>query len=153
MLFYCLFQCFEEKEYQMESKQNETFGRVIFGTEATQATCSRRQGSFKEAMRQGGTPCPLGHAPHPRGPLVAPLTDFFHLYILIYLKTSGRTIDREFRRQKHPQPPKTNLDPFRHPAGGGNPSLAAIFIILALSMTRREQFILGVEGMYQQLCV
>ena len=30
MLFYCLFQYFEEKEYQMESKQNETFGIVIF---------------------------------------------------------------------------------------------------------------------------
>ena len=25
-----LFQCFEEKEYQTESKRNETFGRVIF---------------------------------------------------------------------------------------------------------------------------
>ena len=24
--------------------------------------------------------------PHPRGPLVAPLTDFFRLYILIYLE-------------------------------------------------------------------
>ena len=31
---FCLFQCFKEKEYQTESKRNETFGRVIFGTEA-----------------------------------------------------------------------------------------------------------------------
>ena len=30
MLFYCLFQYFEEKEYQTESKRNETFGNVIF---------------------------------------------------------------------------------------------------------------------------
>ena len=30
MLFYCLFQYFEEKEYQTESKWNETFGIVIF---------------------------------------------------------------------------------------------------------------------------
>ena len=29
---FCLFQCFAEKEYQTESKRNETFGRVIFGT-------------------------------------------------------------------------------------------------------------------------
>ena len=29
---FCLFQCFAEKEYQTESKQNETFGSVIFGT-------------------------------------------------------------------------------------------------------------------------
>ena len=33
-LFFSLLQCFEEKEYQTESKRNETFGRVIFGTEA-----------------------------------------------------------------------------------------------------------------------
>ena len=39
-------------------------------------------------MRQGGAPAPLG-APHPRGPLVAPLTDFFRLYISIYPKTIG----------------------------------------------------------------
>ena len=29
--FFCLFQYFEEKEYQTESKRNETFGSVIFG--------------------------------------------------------------------------------------------------------------------------
>ena len=34
------FQCFAEKEYQTESKRNETFGRVIFGTNAIQETGS-----------------------------------------------------------------------------------------------------------------
>ena len=29
---FCLFQCFAEKEYLTESKRNETFGSVIFGT-------------------------------------------------------------------------------------------------------------------------
>ena len=38
--------------------------------------------------------CPPGRAPHPRGPLVTPLTDFFRL------KTSGNRIDQEFRRRK-----------------------------------------------------
>ena len=33
-----LFQCFEEKEYQTESKRNETFGNVIFGTNVIQET-------------------------------------------------------------------------------------------------------------------
>ena len=51
-----LFQCFEEKEYQTESKWNETSERVIFGMEAIQETWSRRQGSFEEATWQGGTP-------------------------------------------------------------------------------------------------
>ena len=29
---FCLFQCFAEKEYQTESKQNETFAGIVFGT-------------------------------------------------------------------------------------------------------------------------
>ena len=91
---FCLFQCFTEKEYQTESKRNETFGRVIFGTKAIQETWSRREGSFEEATRQGGAPYPRGRAPHPRGPLMAPLTDFFRLYSPTY------KIDREFRRRK-----------------------------------------------------
>ena len=40
---FCLFQCFEEKEYQMESKRNETFGSVIFGTNVIQRTWSASQ--------------------------------------------------------------------------------------------------------------
>ena len=88
LLFSCLFQCFEEKEYQTESKRNETFARVIFGTEATQETLSIRQGSFEVATRQGGAPAPWA-CPHPCGPLVAPRTDFFHLYISIYPKNIG----------------------------------------------------------------
>ena len=54
-----LFQCFAEKEYQTESKRNETFGRVIFGTEAIQKTWSLRKGSNEEGTRQGGAH-PLG---------------------------------------------------------------------------------------------
>ena len=51
---FCLFQCFAEKEYQTESKQNETFSRIIFGTNAIQETWSGRQGSNEAATRQGG---------------------------------------------------------------------------------------------------
>ena len=53
---FSLFLRFVEKEYQTESKRNETFGRVIFGMEAIQETWSRRQGSFEEATKQGGAP-------------------------------------------------------------------------------------------------
>ena len=83
MLFFCLFQCFAEKEYQTESKRNETFGRVIFGTNTIQdLDCtSRKQRGGHEAGRRV---LPPGRAPHPRGPLVAPLTNFFRLYISIY---------------------------------------------------------------------
>ena len=83
MLFFCLFQSFAEKEYQTESKRNETFGNVIFGTNMIQRTWSGRQAINKEATRQGRA-YPPGHALHPRGPLVAPPTYFFLLYISTY---------------------------------------------------------------------
>ena len=35
-----LFRCFTEKEYQTESKRNETFGSVIFGTNVILETWS-----------------------------------------------------------------------------------------------------------------
>ena len=47
-----------KKEYQTESKRNETFGRVIFGTEAIQKTWSVRKGSNEEGTRQGARPPP-----------------------------------------------------------------------------------------------
>ena len=51
LLFSGLFQCFKEKEYQTESKRNETFGSVIFGKNMIRETWSASQGSIEEAMR------------------------------------------------------------------------------------------------------
>ena len=48
---FCLFQCFAEKEYQTESKRNETFARIVFGTNTIQETWSGGQGSNEAAMR------------------------------------------------------------------------------------------------------
>ena len=48
-----LFQCFAEKEYQTESKRNETFGKVIFGKKAIQETWTTCQGINEESTRQG----------------------------------------------------------------------------------------------------
>ena len=63
MLFFCLFQCFEEKEYQTESKRNETVRNVIFGTNMIQRTWSGRQATNEVATKQGAHPPPLW-APH-----------------------------------------------------------------------------------------
>ena len=35
---FCLFQCFAEKEYQTESKRNETFAVIFLGPEDNQET-------------------------------------------------------------------------------------------------------------------
>ena len=67
-IFFCLFQCFTEKEYQTESKRNETFLRVIFGTNMIQETWSGGQERSKEAMRQEGAPRGAGAPPPSRGP-------------------------------------------------------------------------------------
>ena len=49
--FFCLFQSFAEKEYQTESKRNETFGNMIFGTNVIQRTWTLRQDINQEGTR------------------------------------------------------------------------------------------------------
>ena len=84
----------------MESKRNETFGRVIFGMEAIQETWSRSHASCEVASRQGGAPYPLGAPPTLLGPSWLPRPTSFAYLCPYTLKTSGSTIDREFRRRK-----------------------------------------------------
>ena len=71
----------------MESKQNETFGRVIFGTNVIQRTWSASQDAPEAATRVEGTPSPTRRAPLSRGPLGRPPTYFFLLYIPMYPQT------------------------------------------------------------------
>ena len=78
---FCLFQCFEGKEYQTESKRDETFGNVIFGTNVIQRTWSGRQEINEEATRQGGAPAPWAR-PHPRGSTDLLLPPIFFLSVL-----------------------------------------------------------------------
>ena len=48
---FCLFQYFEEKEYQTESKRNETFASVIFGTNLIRRAWSVSQKTAGASMR------------------------------------------------------------------------------------------------------
>ena len=120
MLFSCLFQCFEEKEYQTESKRNETSGKVIFGTEAIQGTWS----GCKEASRRPrgrGARLPPGRALHPRGPFVAPPTYFFLLYIPTYpenIRGGSKTL--------FPPPQPSEPVRFHHGAFSGAPLKGAL---------------------------
>jgi len=67
-IVFFLFQYFEEKEYQTESKCNETFRSVIFGTNVIQRTWSASQEAVEAATRVEGAPTPTGCAPYLVGP-------------------------------------------------------------------------------------
>ena len=94
----------------MESKWNETSGRVIFGTNVIQGTWNGRQAINEEAMRQGGAPGGRGVGGSPT--LVAPLTDFFHLYILIYPKNIREHHETLFPPPQPSVPMRSHLGAF-----------------------------------------
>ena len=84
--FFCLFQCFEETEYQTESKRNETFENVIFSPNVIQETWTLLQEVTEAVTRVGGAP--LGRAPC----LVAPLLLHQRTHSsYIYLRTPKRS--------------------------------------------------------------
>ena len=111
LLFYCLFQCFEEKEYQMESKRNETFGRLFLERKQ-----SRRLGvDVREASRwpRGREArLPPGRAPTLMGPSWLPWpTSFAYIYSYT-LKTSRSTTKPYFHRHNLLYPWDPILGPF-----------------------------------------
>ena len=119
MLFFYLFQCFEGKEYQTESKRNETFERVIFGTNVIRRTWSGRQEITEEATRQGGAPTPWARPP----PSWAPRGSTYLLLPPIYTYVPPN-------HQGHPRKPNSTAATlctceipswglFRRSAGGG----------------------------------
>ena len=71
--FFYLFQYFEEKEYHRESKRNETFGSVIFGTNVIQRTWSLRKAINEEGTRQGACPPPSWAPPSSTDVLLPPI--------------------------------------------------------------------------------
>ena len=111
MLFFCLFQNFAEKEYQTESKRNETVRNVIFGANVIQRTWSPRQDINQESTRQGAR-LPPGCALHPRGAHVAPPTYFFLLYIPTYPQTNRSIHENLIPRPQPSVPVRSHLGAF-----------------------------------------
>ena len=108
---FCLFQCFEGKGYQTESKWNETFGNVISGTNVIQRTWSGRQATNEAATRQGAR-LPPRRALHPVGPswLDRPTSSS---YICSHTpKTSRSTTKPYFHRRNLLYPRDPILGPF-----------------------------------------
>ena len=71
----------------MESKTEWNLRECDFWNERDPGDLEYKPGKFRGSHEIGGPPTPPGRALHPRGPLVAPLTYFFLLYIPIYPKT------------------------------------------------------------------
>ena len=69
---FSLFLSFAEKEYQTESKRNETFAMIFLGPEDIQKTWSASQKSHEAATRVEGTPRGVGRALYLVGPSVTP---------------------------------------------------------------------------------
>ena len=69
-VFFAYFSISKERNIKTESKRNETFENVIFGTNVIQRTWSGRQEINEESTRQGGAPAPWACPPPswaPRG--------------------------------------------------------------------------------------
>ena len=71
----------------MESKRNKLFGNVIFSPNVIQETSTLLQGIKEVVTRVGGARPPRAR-PLPRGPLGAPPTYSFLLYIPTYPQTA-----------------------------------------------------------------
>ena len=97
MLFFCLFQCFEETEYQTESKRNETFVNVIFSPNVIQETWTLRQGIGEAVMRVGGAP-PRARPPTSWPPWKPSDANSNSIYLLSERKKSER---RNYRVLRH----------------------------------------------------
>ena len=128
VVFFAYFSVSKKKEYQTESKRNETFGNVIFGTNVIQGTWSGRQAINEVATRQGAR-LPPGRALHPRGLLVAPPTYFFLLYIPTYPETIGAHHEQLF---PPPQPfvsERSHLGAFVGAPPEGESTMEGLYII------------------------
>ena len=140
MLFFCLFQYFEEKEYQTESKRNETFGSVIFGTNVIQRTWSASQEAIEEATRVDGAPFPGGRAPCLVGPSgVHRRTSSSNIYLQTP-KTSRSTTKHNFHHRNLLYPRDPILEPLSALPPEGESTMEGLYIISKASLMSCEEF-------------
>ena len=132
MLFSCLFQSFEEKEYQKESKRNETFARIIFGTDAIQETWSGSQGSNEAATRQEGAPPPSWAPRSSTDLLLSPI------YILLYPENIQESHETTFPPPQPSVPMRSHLGAFFGVLPGGDSITEGFYIKTIASLMKRE---------------
>ena len=102
---------FRKKEYQTESKRNETFGGVIFGTNVIHRTWSASQEAAEAATRVGCAPTPTGRATYLVGPSGSHRRTSSSYIYLRTPKTSGGTTKHNFHRRNLLYPRDPILEP------------------------------------------
>ena len=93
MLFFAYFSVSKKRNIKQSRNGMKPTREVIFGRKHTRWTWTLRQGRNEVLTRVGGAP--LGRAPLPHGPLGAPPTYFFLLYIHKYpqtIRTGAKTL-------------------------------------------------------------
>ena len=126
----------------MESKQNETFARIFFGTNAIQETWSGGQGSNEAATRQGGVPPTLVGPSQLHRP-----TSFAYIYSYT-LKTSRSTTKPQFHRHNLLYPRDPILGPFPELRRSGNRSQRAPTMMCEQFTTDRRVHSYQLDGFF-----
>ena len=104
-------------------------------------TQSRRLGvEVKDAMRRprGRRARPGGRRPHPRGPLVAPPTFFFRLYILLYPKNIRGSHETTFPPPQPSVPVRSHLGAFSGILPKGDSIMEGFYINSTALPMKRE---------------
>ena len=118
-------------------------------------TQSRRLGvAVKEATRRprGRRACPGGQArPHPRGPLVAPPTYLFHLYILLYPRNIRESHETTFPPLQPSVPVRSHLGAFSGDLPEGDSITEGFYINTIASPMSCEQFTIDLRVHSYQL--
>ena len=86
---FCLFWCFTEKEYQMESKRNETFAMIFLGPKANKETWRWSRRCNEAATRQEDAPRGVGAPPPSWAPCSSTDLLLSPIYTLIPWKHPG----------------------------------------------------------------
>ena len=134
---FSLFLSFTEKEYQTESKQNETFMMNFLGPKENQ----RLGDEVRDVKRRPrGRRVRLGGKarPHPRGPLVAPQTYFFRLYILLYPRNIRGSHETTFPPPQPSVPVRSHLGAFSGDPPDGQ-SITEGFYINSIALPMKHE--------------
>ena len=94
-----------------------------------------------------------GRAPHPRGPLVAPPTYFFriYIYILLYPKNIQESHETTFPPPQPPVPVRSHLGAFSGDLPEGESTTKGFYINSIASLIKCEQFTLDLRVHSYQL--